>query len=109
MSPYDQHYGLWVRTKAIAHYLKNDLDSALSLIEYGIIVRPGWFMNHFLKAAILVELDRTDEARAAFAEGAEMIGPYSDAALSLGHPFADPTDMQRFVAALNRAGGMFFT
>ena len=48
LSPYDPHYGLFIRTKSIGKYLDGDLAAALELIDYALIVRPGWFQNHYL-------------------------------------------------------------
>jgi tetratricopeptide (TPR) repeat protein len=107
LSPYDQHSGLWARTKAFAHYLEGDLKEALERIEYAIIIRPGWFQNHLARAAFLVEAGRVEEGQAAFAEGRKLARRYDDAALRYGHPFSDPADYARFVKALNAVGGAF--
>ena len=107
LSPYDPHYGLFVRTKSIGKYLDGDLAAALELIDYALIVRPGWFQNHYLKAAILSEMGDQQGARASFAEGAGMIGAYSDDAFIAGHPFGNDSDLARFASALNEVGGSF--
>lgn len=104
LSPYDPQAGLWIRSKAIARWIDRDLEKALRLIDYGAVVRPGWFQNDVLRAAILVELGREEEGRAAFDAVRARIGDYSFASLRLGHPFSDPKTFERFVAALNRAG-----
>lgn len=105
LSPYDMQAGLWIRSKAIACWIDGELEAALELIDYGIVVRPGWFQNDVLRAVILAELGRLTEARAAFAAAEERVGPYSLASLKLGHPFADRALLARFIAALNQAGG----
>lgn len=105
LSPYDPQAGLWIRSKAIAVWIEGDLQEALKLIDHAMVVRPGWFQNHVLRAAILAELDREDEARASFAEAREKVGDYSFEALRFGHPFSDEDLFKRFIAALNRAGG----
>lgn len=107
LSPYDPHYGLFVRTKSIGKYLDGDLAAALELIDYALIVRPGWFQNHYLKAAILSEMGDQNGARASFAEGAGMIGAYSDDAFIAGHPFGNDSDLARFASALKQVGGSF--
>ena len=108
-SPYDQQAGLWIRTKAIAAWIEGKLENALELIDYALIVRPGWFQNHVLRAAILAELDRADEAKAALEEALSKVGDYSDASLRIGHPFRDAALSSRFAVALNKAGGRFAT
>ncbi|WP_340108442.1 BTAD domain-containing putative transcriptional regulator [Pikeienuella sp. HZG-20] len=107
LSPYDQHAGLWLRTKALAHWLEGDLASALDLIDFALIVRPGWPQNHYLRAAILAEMGDDPAARTALGRGVELMGSYSDAALRIGHPFRDRAHYARLVRALNRAGGGF--
>ena len=107
LSPYDQHYGLFIRTKSIAAWMRENHDEALELIDYSLVVRPGWFQNHFLRAAILAEQGRREEAERAYATGEKFIGPYSPAAFALGHPFKDDVMFDRFADALRRAGGRF--
>ncbi len=107
LSPYDPHYGLFIRTKSIGKYLDGDLAAALELIDYALIVRPGWFQNHYLKAAILSEMGDSKGAQESFAQGEGMIGAYSDDAFIAGHPFGKDSDMARFATALNQAGGRF--
>ncbi len=107
LSPYDPHYGLFIRTKSMGRYLDGDLATALELIDYALIVRPGWFQNHYLKAAILSEMGDQKSAEASFEEGKGMIGAYSDDAFIAGHPFGSDSDMARFATALNQVGGRF--
>lgn len=103
-SPYDQQSGLWVRTKSFAHWLRGDLDQALELVDYALIVRPAWFQNHLLKASILAEMGDLERAAHAYAGARSRIGRYSLKALRLGHPFSDPAHFRRFVEGLNKAG-----
>ena len=107
LSLYDLHYGLFIRTKSMGRFLDGDLAAALELIDYALIVRPGWFQNHYLKAAILSEMGDQTRARASFAEGEGMIGAYSDDAFVAGHPFGSDSDLARFASALNQVGGRF--
>ena len=107
LSPYDQHSGLWARTKALAYYLEGDLAAALERIEYAIIIRPGWFQNYLARAVFLVEAGRIEDAQASFAEGRKLVRRYDDASLRYGHPFSDPDIYAQFVKALNVAGGDF--
>ncbi|MEO0360276.1 MAG: hypothetical protein AAF322_04165, partial [Pseudomonadota bacterium] len=103
-SPYDQQSGLWIRTQSFAHWLKGELETALELVEFALVVRPAWFQNHLLKAAILAEMGETDRAAHAYAGGRARIGRYSLKALRLGHPFKDEGLFRRFVEGLNKAG-----
>ncbi|MFV0473332.1 MAG: BTAD domain-containing putative transcriptional regulator [Pikeienuella sp.] len=107
LSPYDQHAGLWLRSKALAHWLEGDLAEALDLIDFALIVRPGWFQNHYLRAAILAEQGDVAAACAALMRGEKLMGSYSDAALRIGHPFRDRSIFSRLARALNKAGGSF--
>lgn len=107
LSPYDQQAGLWLRSKALAHWLEGDLTLALDLIDFALIVRPGWFQNHYLRAAILAEKGEKDRAHEALMRGEKLMGSYSDAALRVGHPFRDRAIYARLVRAINRAGASF--
>ncbi|MEX2517775.1 MAG: BTAD domain-containing putative transcriptional regulator [Paracoccaceae bacterium] len=107
LSPYDVHAGLWLRSKAFARWIDGDLSAALELIDFALIIRPGWFQNHYLRAAILIEQGKDAPAKGAFLRGQKLMGAYSDAALRIGHPFRDRALHQRFVQALNKAGGSF--
>ncbi|MEO1610984.1 MAG: BTAD domain-containing putative transcriptional regulator, partial [Pseudomonadota bacterium] len=107
LSPYDQQAGLWIRTKALASWVEGDFENALELIDYALIIRPGWFQNHYLRAAILVGLGDVKAARAAMEAAVEKVGAFSDAALRIGHPFRDEAIAKSFAAALNEAGGSF--
>ncbi|MEL7464301.1 MAG: BTAD domain-containing putative transcriptional regulator [Pseudomonadota bacterium] len=107
LSPYDQQSGLWIRAKALASWVEGDLENALELIDYALIIRPGWFQNHYLRAAILIGLDEPEAARAAMETAKEKVGAFSDASLRIGHPFRDEATLKRFAAALNKAGGAF--
>lgn len=107
LSPYDVHSGLWLRTKAVASWLEEDHALALEIVDYALTIRPAWFQNHYLRAAILAESGQEQAAQAALAKGAKLMGHYSDASMRVGHPFSDPAHHQRFVRALNRAGGSF--
>ncbi|QIE53987.1 hypothetical protein G5B40_00135 [Pikeienuella piscinae] len=107
LSPYDQQSGLWLRTKALAHWVEGESAQALDLVDFALIVRPGWFQNHYLRAAILAETGDETAAQAALGRGEKLMGSYSDAALRIGHPFRDRALYARLVRALNRAGGSF--
>ncbi len=107
LSPYDVHSGLWLRTKAFAAWIEEDHARALEIADFALTIRPAWFQNHYLRAAILAETGRETAARAALAEGARLMGRYSAAALRIGHPFSSSALAARFTSALNKAGGAF--
>lgn len=106
-SPYHQNAALWIRVKALASWLQGDLEEALSLIDYAIIVRNSWFQNHYLRGVILAEMGRIDEGSIAFVSGQTTNPNYSDEALRYRHPFSDPANYARFVRGLNMVGGRF--
>lgn len=107
LSPYDNQAGLWIRTQSFAAWVEGDHAAALDLIDYALVIRPAWFQNHYLRAAILAEQGTLGAARDAYHEGSRLIGAYSDASLRIGHPFAQDGLFRRFAAALNKAGGSF--
>ncbi|MEM7547877.1 MAG: BTAD domain-containing putative transcriptional regulator [Pseudomonadota bacterium] len=104
LSPYDRQSGLWIRTKALGAWMRDELEDALGLVDYALVLRPGWFQNHLLRAAILAEQGREDLARSAFENARKLVGDYSHAAMAAGHPFRDPALLDRFADALKKAG-----
>lgn len=104
LSPYDRQSGLWIRTKSLGAWIRNDLDQALELVDFALVVRPGWFQNYILKAAILAEQGRIDPARDAFDSARRLVGDYSYKSMCSGHPFKDTAFLDRFAAALKKAG-----
>jgi TolB-like protein len=119
-SPNDPHVWLWYRSKAIARLLSGDLEGALRDALDACARGPHRFYLHILLAACYSAAGRMDEAGRAYAQ-AQMLARVEDAAnrpaaqpgrdrdngglkaLKTGHPFRDPADLARFLAALQAA------
>jgi tetratricopeptide (TPR) repeat protein len=102
-SPHDPHVSLWLRSRALAHFVNGEMAEACQFAEQAAAKRPDWFFNHFLVAACQSELGQDAKAQASLAEGLAY-GAYSLQTLKVGHPFTRSADLERFVNALLRAG-----
>ncbi len=99
----DPHVSLWIRTRAIACFTQGQYLEALTFARAAAAKRADWFFNHYLVAACASAAGLDDEAHAAIRLAAQH-GPYPMSALKHGHPFTNPTDLDRFVTALREAG-----
>ena len=102
-SPHDPHLSLWVRSRAIACYLDGDYPSAVRYAMQAAAKRPDWFFNYYLLAACQVAAGQPEAGRTAI-DQAKAYGPYSMAALKVGHPFVEAEALDRFVTHLRQAG-----
>lgn len=102
-SPHDPHMSLWLRSRAIAHFIDGHHEQAIRLARQAIAKRPDWFFNHHLLAACLSAGGQHDEARRALQQG-EQRWHYSESAIRIGHPFSDEAVTRRFLGALRDAG-----
>lgn len=103
-SPNDPHLWLWLLSKAIACFVAERHDEAAEHAAAACAIRPDYFFLHFLQAACAAGAGRLADARVAMDEGLRIMPRYTLAALKLGHPFAHPEHMDRYVAALRVAG-----
>jgi TolB-like protein/Flp pilus assembly protein TadD len=117
-SPNDPHVWLWYRSKSIARFLDGDLDGAIRDALDACARGPHRFYLHILLAACYGAAGRQDEAGRAYAEAQRLVlaesgSAASDSAsdrgggalkaLKTGHPFRNPADLDRFLAALRAA------
>lgn len=117
-SPNDPHAWLWFRSKAIARLLARDLDGAVQDALDACARGAHRFYLHILLAACYAAAGRRDEAARAYRH-AESLAKTRNAidpspapaartdsglkALLAGHPFQQPHDRERFLAALRDA------
>lgn len=104
LSPTDPHDWLWHRSKAIACFTDDRTAEAVVHALDSCARRPDYFFLHFLVAACQSAAGNTAAARAACAQGIAIHPRYSMRAMVIGHPFARPADLEKFVAALRAAG-----
>ena len=102
-SPHDPHLSLWVRTRAIAHFVKEDYAQAAKYAVQAVAKRPDWYFNYFLLAACQAAQGDLDGARLSLAHGqAQRL--YNLQVLRIGHPFVDEKVFDRYVTHLRLAG-----
>lgn len=104
LSPTDMHDWLWHRSKAIACFVDGRPEQAVVHALDACARRPDYFFLHFLVAACQAAAGNLAAARAACAQGLAIHARYSLRALTVGHPFARPEDLEKFAAALRAAG-----
>ena len=102
-SPHDPHLSLWVRTRAIAYFIEGDYAQAARYAQEATAKRSDWFFNYYLLAACQAAAGNLAAAQKALQHG-QAFGPYSLKALRMGHPFAQPDMMEKFVGYLQQAG-----
>ena len=102
-SPHDPHLSLWVRTRAIAHFVLEDYAQAAKYAVQAVAKRPDWYFNYFLLAASQAAMGDLPEARQSLAHGqAQRL--YNLQVLRIGHPFVDEKVFDRYVTHLRLAG-----
>lgn len=103
-SPSDPHLSLWLRSRAIACFCAGRYEEAAAHAAEAVSKRPDWFFNHHLIAACQAASGNLRRAGEAMAEARRQMPSYSMATLKVGHPFADPAHLDRYMQALRQAG-----
>jgi TolB-like protein/Tfp pilus assembly protein PilF len=103
-SPSDPHLSLWLRSLAIASFIDGRQEDAVRYAAEAVAKRPDWFFNHVLVAACHAAAGDVYRATEAMDEARRQMPRYSLLTLKVGHPFADPAQLERFVDALRKAG-----
>lgn len=103
-SPSDPHLSLWLRSKAIACFVTERYAEAAKHAGESVSKRPDWFFNHYLLAACHTAAGDKRRAEQAMTEAKRQMPVYSMLTLKVGHPFADPVHLDRFVHALRQVG-----
>lgn len=103
-SPSDPHLSLWKRSQALACFVSGRMDEAVHYAVEAVSKRPDWFFNYHLLAACHAAAGDLPRAQEAMAEARRSMPVYNMLTMKIGHPFADPAHLERFVAALRLAG-----
>lgn len=103
-SPSDPHLSLWLRSQALACFVSGHMDEAVHHAIEAVSKRPDWFFNYHLLAACHAAAGDLPRAREAMDEARRMMPVYNMLTMKIGHPFADPAHLERFVVALRLAG-----
>jgi adenylate cyclase len=85
-----------------AYFVAERYAEALAACERALAENPDLPYLHTMRAAILAQMDRPDEARQSVAEVRRLQPNFPIA--EFGNQFADPAITQRFQAALRKAG-----
>jgi adenylate cyclase len=102
LNPLYPYYYLWALGHA--HYLMRRYDEAIEAMKRAAAARADWLPPVAYLAAAYAELGRDAEARAAVAELSRLSPKGSEASLRRSLPYKDALVLERFVAALRRAG-----
>jgi TolB-like protein/Tfp pilus assembly protein PilF len=103
MNPRDPSIFFRFSGLALAHYTADDFENAILWAERAIHRMPRWYLAHFLLAASLVALGRSEEARAAV-DGCRAVLPGISAADAERTPLGDAAKMQEFRDRVRAAG-----
>ncbi|MCY6381088.1 winged helix-turn-helix domain-containing tetratricopeptide repeat protein [Hoeflea prorocentri] len=102
LSPND---GGWILTlMGLAHFIAERDQDAVQTLDRALVRNPSYFWAHLLRAAVLGEIDRQDEAKEALASALEINPEFSLEFLISAAPFKRDVDRRRVVAGLRNAG-----
>ena len=87
-----------------AYYLMRKNEEAIATLERLLSRTPDMPVAHRILAILYTELGREREARAEITELLRISPDFSLEVLQQRLPFKDPTEIERYVAALRKAG-----
>jgi len=103
-SPSDPHLSLWMRSQALACFVAGQHEEAVRYAMEAVAKRPDWFFNYYLLAACQAAAGQLERAHEAMDEGRRTMPVYNMLTLKIGHPFANPAHLEKFVNALRLVG-----
>jgi adenylate cyclase len=95
---------LYVVELGWAYYRAGRYEEALVPLKKVLTLNPNLSPAHWTLVACYAELDRREEARAELAEALRLVPHASLEGLKQQLPFKDPAALERFLAALRKAG-----
>jgi adenylate cyclase len=98
---YPSHY---LVNLGIAHLAAGQYDEALIPLKRVLALTPNFAPAHANLAVCYAELGRLEEARAEMAEAQRLVPNTSLEGVKQSAPFKDPADLERYLAALRKAG-----
>ena len=104
LSPRDPHMGVWIAQQSAAMFVVQRYDEGASYGRRAVQEAPEFMGAHRVYAANLVELGRMDEARRQVAEMLRIFPEITVARTRASVPFRDDRALERYCAALARAG-----
>jgi tetratricopeptide (TPR) repeat protein len=98
---YQYNYISWL---GMAYGLARRYDEAIVTLQSAIIRNPNFMFPHLHLAATYSEVDRDEEARAEADEVRRRSPSFSLERTRQNVPFKDPAELERYLAALRKAG-----
>ena len=102
LNPHYPYFYLW--TLGHAYYLVQRRQEALDIFGKLIEQNPNFLPAHAFRAVVLSELGRTKEAQAAWNKAGDLSPAVTMSTLREHLPYKRPSDLERFLAAAQRAG-----
>jgi len=104
LNPRAPNYSFYLFELGHAYHWLGQYEKAIALQKRVLLLNPNDFVAHLELAKIYDELGREEEARAEVAEALKLNPQYSLEALRERHPYKDPAALERYLAAMRKAG-----
>jgi len=104
LNPRAPNYFFYLFELGHAYHWLGQYEKAITLQKRVLLLNPNHFIAHLELAEIYNELGREEEARAEVAEAVKLNPQYSLEALRERHPYKDPAALERYLAAMRKAG-----
>ena len=104
LSPMDPDLDGYYGTRSIAYYMVGDWENAIMDADAASQLSGAWFYPYLARASIFGELDRIEEARAAYAEALERNPQISINYLRALWEYLHPPYVEKCLAGLYKAG-----
>jgi adenylate cyclase len=104
LSPRDHSMHMWLVGMGWAHFAMGRYEAAASWLERCRQTRPDYHLAHRALAATYAQLGRLEEARRALQEDLRLVAEESVSVIMAQIPYADPAFLEKYLAALRKAG-----
>jgi adenylate cyclase len=104
LNPRAPNYFFYLFELGHAYHWLGQYEKAIAIQKRVLLLNPNEFVAHLELAKIYDELGREEEARAEVAEALKLNPHYSLEALRERHPYKDPVALERYLAAMRKAG-----
>jgi adenylate cyclase len=103
LNPRAPNYSFYLFELGHAYHWLGQYEKAIAL-QKKVLLSPHHFVAHLELAKMYNELGREEEARAEVAAAVKLNPHYSLEALKERHPYKDPAALERYLAAMRKAG-----
>jgi len=104
LNPRAPNYSFYLFELGHAYHWLGQYEKAIAIQKKVLLLNPNQFVAHLELAKIYDELGREEEARAEVAEVVKLNPQYSLESVRERHPYKDPAALERYLAALRKAG-----